>query len=44
MPFPYETQVKIVIACFLLHNFIRMVDKDDLPEEIELEDCTLSDP
>jgi hypothetical protein len=42
MPFPYDTQVKIVIAYFLFHNFICMVDKDDLSEDIELEDYTPS--
>jgi hypothetical protein len=43
MPYPFDTQVKIVIACFLLHNFIRMTDRDDVPEDIEQEDSTPSD-
>jgi hypothetical protein len=44
MPFPFDTQVKIVIACCLLHNFIRMTDKDDVPEDTELEESTPSEP
>ena len=27
--FPYETQVKIVIACCILHNYVMQVNPDD---------------
>ena len=35
MPFPFETQAKIVLACFLLHNFICKADREDLLEDLE---------
>ena len=35
MPFPFETLVKIVLSCFLLHNFIHREDKADLLEDLE---------
>jgi hypothetical protein len=29
IPYPYETQVKIVMACCIIHNFIRKVNQPD---------------
>jgi hypothetical protein len=34
MPFPYITQAKIVVACFMLHNFIRQEKSDDMIEDL----------
>lgn len=28
-PYPYRTQVKLVIACCILHNYIRLYDRKD---------------
>ncbi|KAG9443938.1 hypothetical protein H6P81_015278 [Aristolochia fimbriata] len=32
-PYPYETQAKLVVACCVLHNYIRMVDPSDVWDE-----------
>lgn len=29
IPYPYKKQVQIVMACCIIHNFIRKVDRDD---------------
>ena len=36
MFYPLETQNDIILACCLIHNFLREVDADDLLEEEEL--------
>jgi hypothetical protein len=38
MPYPFKTQARIVIACCLLHNFIRRVDRDDVVTDSDSDD------
>ena len=35
IPFSFETQAKIILVCFLLHNFIRKANREDLLEDLE---------
>ena len=43
-PFPYKTQAELVLACVVLHNYLRKECRSDLfPEEVVVADDNESD-
>ncbi|KAL0824459.1 hypothetical protein Bca101_048136 [Brassica carinata] len=43
-PFPYKTQVELVLACVVLHNYLRKECRSDVfPEEVVVADDNESD-